>query len=167
MTTDAYLAILRQRFPGVVLRDDLGAPGPGVGPVLDVFCVPDGQEADFMQFVLDDMPDLLEASGLPFVALVPHSESATREFYPGTCLHPPCEARGRPSVWGEWFVSGFSESAPQAITINLRSVVEGVVIWESMVDPTLEWRLPSAEWSPPKSSGVSIHEATSGRAKAA
>jgi len=40
-----------------------------------------------MDFVLDELPDVMGEAGLPFLAVVPHSESETRERFPGVCRH--------------------------------------------------------------------------------
>ena len=82
-----YQALIAERFPNVVLHEDTEGPSCGGCEDLDAFCVPDDSASSFMAFLLDELPILSEAMGLPPVGIIPHSLSATREYYPRMCAH--------------------------------------------------------------------------------
>lgn len=73
-----YEAAWADRFPSV--RGE--AKQEGLMTVVDAYRVPDGRAGDFMTFLLDELPARLERAGVPLVPVTPHSESATRRFFP-------------------------------------------------------------------------------------
>jgi len=86
-------------------------------PVIEVLCVPDGREGEFLEFMIDVLPDLVEERSLPEVQLVPHNESDSHEHYGHLCRRTRSRGRAEFSaskdVWAffvDWAASFVAES---------------------------------------------------------
>ena len=71
-----YEALISEKYPSVIFRDDLG--GPDGSFVLDVFFIPDNELAQFNEF----KREFLNSSGLQRITILPHSRTATLRYYP-------------------------------------------------------------------------------------
>lgn len=69
-----YALLISQRFKSVYLKRN--------GNCLDAYMVPDNKGREFMLFVLDELPSLLQRYGIEFEWACPHSAKATRQYYP-------------------------------------------------------------------------------------
>ena len=72
--------ILNERFPTIVVRRD--ADVDAGDNAFDVFGIPDGKLAKFIEYRIEALPDILTRQKLPGVSLIPHTMSDTRTFYP-------------------------------------------------------------------------------------
>ena len=111
--TRALAAILRPRFPTVVLRDSYTIAPYWGRRWVDVFHVPDERYQEFLDFSFDELPALLEAAGLFGVHVDPHRVTYTRENFPEI---PPRRDRnhGRPKRAARPTTPRRSRSAPRA-----------------------------------------------------
>src|SRR5437868_14329647 len=80
----AWQSVLRKYYPSIVVKKAPPVPVPPEdnAQFYDVYMVPDDREIEFFRFLLNESWNLRERDGLPEVALYPHSESTTREYYP-------------------------------------------------------------------------------------
>lgn len=157
-----YEAVLRQRFPGVVVRED-DAPGmPSARTVLDVFLIPDERGREFMEFVRRELPAELAKKDLPAVAIVPHGVAATLEHYPEV-VAPDHPRRDTLAIWegavvvnlGGWIPWVPRRCAWRQLTALLAGTPSMSCRQESMLRTTLaipkgpRWvtRLQAARWS--------------------
>lgn len=79
----AYQTLIGDRYPTVLLRIAEIDDPEDASPLFDAFCVPDGRQGEFVQFVLEDLSLEAEQRGLPGAAFIPHGTTATRRYYPG------------------------------------------------------------------------------------
>ena len=74
--------LIRHKFPGVIVRQNLCVPNDGDVPVFDVFMFPDGRVDEFTEYVITEFPGLAEKAKLPEVLLMEHGVTATLKLYP-------------------------------------------------------------------------------------
>jgi hypothetical protein len=82
---DLVRRLVLERFPMVSVRT-FYCPDDHV-PLMDVFCIPDDRMREFWEFSGEEYSRWIDAQGLQWIGLLPHSESETREHYPGVCTH--------------------------------------------------------------------------------
>jgi len=72
--------LLRKRFPTVIVQPH--TPPVQGGECLAVFCIPDKRIEAYSLFRMREFPELRERERLPWVTMVPYTESQTREHFP-------------------------------------------------------------------------------------
>ena len=92
----ALEAIVLPRFPAVVLRDQYTRTSHLGRRFVDAFHIPEEQFGDFVLFLFDELPALLDAADLTGVEVLPHSVTSTLEYFPEIPPRPTPAARRSP-----------------------------------------------------------------------
>lgn len=81
-TLIAYQEAMEKKFPSVLVDLKQEPCGKGSMSIIYAYGVPDGRSGEFMAFLLDELPEALVKRNVPYMPVMPFSESATKKYLP-------------------------------------------------------------------------------------